>query len=135
MLWICEGYDESRGPAASPPIVHAIAVWDTGTSNSVISEAIAQAYPPITKGPRSFDFDASGIDLLPFGKEIFVKKRAKLKNLPLPFHKSDCSIGVSELQKYADCRLMSCEIAQHSHTTLTNRRNIVRRLLWFLRQR
>jgi hypothetical protein len=39
--WVCEGYDAARGPASSPPIIHAIAVWDTGTSNSVISEAIA----------------------------------------------------------------------------------------------
>ena len=42
---------------------------------------------------------------------------------------------LTELQKYADGWLISCEISQHSAATLANRRLILKNLVWFLNRR
>jgi hypothetical protein len=40
VAWICEGYD-AVGPGALPEILEVVAIWDTGTTNTAISEALA----------------------------------------------------------------------------------------------
>ncbi len=45
------------------------------------------------------------------------------------------SLLIADLQKYADGWLLSSDIAQHSERTLSNRRLIVHRLIWFLENR
>ena len=59
-----------------------------------------------------------------------------MRNCTLPSAKTeDPEISLSDLKKYAEGWLLSCEIAQHSEATLANRRIYVKNLLWFLRQR
>ncbi|MDE2125283.1 MAG: tyrosine-type recombinase/integrase [Armatimonadetes bacterium] len=45
------------------------------------------------------------------------------------------TIGVNDLERYADGWLLSGEIDQHSARTLGNRRSIVSKLVWFLREK
>lgn len=54
-----------------------------------------------------------------------------MKNLPLPSVHSDSALSVSELKRYAEGWLLSCEIGQHSSSTMANRRLYLKNLFWF----
>src|SRR5579862_203506 len=59
-----------------------------------------------------------------------------MKNSPPRLQESaNASLGLLDLEKYADGWLLSGEISQHSERTLGTRREIMRRLLWFLNHR
>lgn len=58
-----------------------------------------------------------------------------MRNSAHRLQKSDPALPVSELQKYIDGWLLSCQISRHSDRTLDNRRDILDRLKWFLDQK
>jgi site-specific recombinase XerD len=58
-----------------------------------------------------------------------------MQNLPPSFTISDPALDVSKLERYAEGWLLSGDISQHSHRTLEARRDIVNKLLWFLRHK
>src|SRR5262249_38931465 len=60
--------------------------------------------------------------------------RAKMQNLPPSFTKSDSALDVSRLERFAEGWLLSGDIDQHSRRTLDARRDVVNKLLWYLRQ-
>jgi hypothetical protein len=51
-----------------------------------------------------------------------------------PFPKSEVTVGLAELERYAKGWLLDSEIRQPSPGTLASRRLVVEKLLWFLRQ-
>lgn len=56
-----------------------------------------------------------------------------MKNSALSFTKSDPRISVSELERQAEGWLLAGDIDQHSPATLTIRRDLIHKLVWFLR--
>jgi hypothetical protein len=62
-------------------------------------------------------------------------ERAEMINIPPRFVDSENALGLSKLGKYADGWFLSCEIDQHSECTLSTCRDIVSKLLWFLRRK
>lgn len=52
-ILLCEAYDANDPPAVLPPQIQAIALWDTGATNSVITKATALALGliPVGVGP------------------------------------------------------------------------------------
>ncbi len=51
----------------------------------------------------------------------------------LPFPKTEPALSLADVEQYAEGWLLSCDIARHSPTTLTNRRLYLDKLLWFLK--
>ena len=58
-----------------------------------------------------------------------------MQNKALRLTDSESAISLSTLEKFAEGWFLSGEISQHSTATLSNRRLIVRNLLWFLRRK
>jgi site-specific recombinase XerD len=58
-----------------------------------------------------------------------------MQNLPHSFTKTDSDLDVAKLIRYAERWLMSGDIDQHSQRTLGSRRDIVDKLLWFLKHK
>jgi site-specific recombinase XerD len=58
-----------------------------------------------------------------------------VNNIPPRFAETDSALGLSTLEKFAEGWFLSCEIDQHSERTLYTRRDIVSKLLWFLRRK
>ena len=54
---------------------------------------------------------------------------------PLPLAKSTTALSLAEIERNGEGWLLDGEIRRHSKTTLTNRRLIIDKLLWFLRER
>lgn len=53
----------------------------------------------------------------------------------LPFQKTESALSLADIERNAEGWLLDGEIRQHSDTTLANRRLILDKLLWFLRDR
>ena len=58
-----------------------------------------------------------------------------MKNSPLTFRKTDSAVSTSDLTRYADGWLLTCDIARHSEQTIKLRRLILDKLLWFLKEK
>lgn len=50
----------------------------------------------------------------------------------LPLRKTEVTISVDELERYAAGWILTCDIARHSKSTLYNRRLYLDKLIWFL---
>ncbi len=55
-----------------------------------------------------------------------------MKNRPLSFTKTELSLDVATLRRYAEGWLLSCDIDQNSASTLALRRFLLAKLFWFL---
>jgi site-specific recombinase XerD len=58
-----------------------------------------------------------------------------MQKTALRFTKNEASIGVAKLERYAEGWLLDGEIRQHSQQTLTTRKIITSKLVWFLRHK
>jgi site-specific recombinase XerD len=58
-----------------------------------------------------------------------------MQNSALPFRKPESALDVAELRRYTEGWLLACDIARHSPQTLSLRRHITGKLLWFLADR
>jgi site-specific recombinase XerC len=56
-----------------------------------------------------------------------------MQKTALRFTKHEASLGVAQLERYAEGWLLDGEIRQHSQRTLGNRQIILSKLVWFLR--
>ncbi|MCX6380977.1 MAG: tyrosine-type recombinase/integrase [Armatimonadetes bacterium] len=54
-----------------------------------------------------------------------------MRRTSLPYTKSDSNISVADVKNYSEGWFLSCEISQHSPSTLNNRKLYIRNLLWF----
>ena len=61
--------------------------------------------------------------------------KPKRTDTALPFRKSEPAITVDELTQYATGWLLDCEIERHSQSTRTNRRFVLDKLAWYVRQK
>ncbi len=66
-------------------------------------------------------------------RPFYPRRKGEMQNTPPSFTKSDSEIDVTRLSRCADGWLMSGDIDQHSQRTLGARRDIVNKLLWFLK--
>ena len=70
--------------------------------------------------------------LLVYAAPQFRQLGAKLKNSLLTFRRTELSVSIADLIRYADGWLLTCDIARHSEQTLKLRRIMLDKLLWFL---
>jgi hypothetical protein len=87
---------------------------------------------PINKVP----FSSQTYSLVCVRSALFTPvERAKVNNIPPRLAEMEAALGLSVLERYADGWILACEIDQHSHRTLDTRRDIIKKLLWFLRRK
>src|ERR1700691_4316049 len=58
-----------------------------------------------------------------------------MQKTSLRFTKNEASLGVAQLERYAEGWLLDGEIRQHSKQTIATRRIFTSKLLWFLRHK
>jgi hypothetical protein len=123
-------------PKFSPVSVPSKAVG-SGVERFLDTEEVNGSNPlPPIQNPRFCDFQSHFHRFLRcLTASIHPNGGPKVRLSALPFTKTESVLSLAEIERNAEGWLLDGEIRQHSDTTLANRRLILDKLLWFLRER